>query len=90
MFEISVMLYRSSCKRISAGYVNGIRLNYAQAMLDGGNESITKICYECGFESQRTFNRVFKERYRVTPREYKNANRKKTNENVLQNKDHVN
>ena len=26
----------------------------------------------CGFESQRTFNRVFKERYRVTPREYRN------------------
>lgn len=54
------------------GYVNGIRLNYAMSMLDGSNESITNICYDCGFESQRTFNRVFKERYRVTPREYRN------------------
>lgn len=54
-----------------AGYVNGIRLNYALAMLDGTNESITNICYDCGFESQRTFNRVFKERYRMTPREYR-------------------
>ena len=61
-----------------AGYVNGVRLNYAVAMLDGGCESITNICYECGFESQRTFNRVFKERYKVTPREYRNTNRKYT------------
>lgn len=54
-----------------AAYVNGIRLNYATAMLKSTQESITNICYESGFESQRTFNRVFKERYRVTPREYR-------------------
>ena len=54
-----------------ASYVNGVRLNYALSMLEGTNESITNICYECGFESQRTFNRVFRERYRVTPREYR-------------------
>ena len=52
-------------------YVNAIRLNYAVAMIKGTNESITNICYSCGFESQRTFNRVFKERYRMTPREYR-------------------
>ena len=54
-----------------ASYVNGIRLNYAISMLDGTNKTITTICFESGFESQRTFNRVFKERYRVTPREYR-------------------
>lgn len=54
-----------------ASYVNGIRLNYAISMLDGTNKPITTICYDSGFESQRTFNRVFKERYRVTPREYR-------------------
>ena len=54
-----------------ASYVNGIRLNYAISMLDGTNKSITTICFDSGFESQRTFNRVFKERYRVTPREYR-------------------
>ena len=52
-------------------YVNGIRLNYAAAILENSNESITNLCLECGFESQRTFNRVFKERYRVTPRDYR-------------------
>ena len=34
--------------------------------------SITDICLESGFQSQRTFNRVFQERYKKTPRQYKN------------------
>ena len=55
-------------------YINGVRLNYAIFMMDGTKESITNICYECGFESQRTFNRVFKNRYRLSPREYRTKN----------------
>lgn len=54
-----------------ASYVNGVRLNYARSMLDGTNKPITTICYDSGFESQRTFNRVFKDRFRLTPREYR-------------------
>ncbi|MBP3610239.1 MAG: helix-turn-helix transcriptional regulator [Lachnospiraceae bacterium] len=53
-------------------YVNGIRLNYAAAILENSKELITNLCLECGFESQRTFNRVFKEKYKMTPREYRN------------------
>ena len=53
-------------------YVNGVRLNYAASLLDGTQEPITNICYDCGFDSQRTFNRVFKNHYRMTPSEYRN------------------
>lgn len=56
-------------------YVNGVRLNYATAILESTQESITNLCLDCGFESQRTFNRVFKERFKVTPREYRNNRR---------------
>lgn len=52
-------------------YVNGVRLNYASAALENSQESVTNICLDCGFESQRTFNRVFKEKYKMTPREYR-------------------
>lgn len=52
-------------------YVNGVRLNYASAALENTYEPITNICLDAGFESQRTFNRAFKERYKVTPREYR-------------------
>lgn len=53
-------------------YVNGVRLNYATSILENTKESITNLCLECGFESQRTFNRAFKEQYKMTPREYRN------------------
>lgn len=53
-------------------YVNKTRLNYARACLENSKYSITDICLDCGFESQRTFNRVFKEEYKITPREYRN------------------
>lgn len=52
-------------------YVNGVRLNYVISALENTNESITTICLNAGFESQRTFNRVFKERYKMSPREYR-------------------
>lgn len=36
------------------------------------DKSITDICLDAGFESQRTFNRVSRERYKVMSREYQN------------------
>lgn len=53
-------------------YINDVRINYAVAALENTKESITNICLDAGFASQRTFNRVFKERYKVTPKEYRN------------------
>ncbi len=54
-------------------YLNDARLNYACICLENTNRTITEICLESGFESQRTFNRAFKEQYRMTPREYRKA-----------------
>lgn len=53
-------------------YVNDVRLNHVAALLESTHDSITNIGLDAGFESQRTFNRVFKERYKMTPREYRN------------------
>ena len=55
-------------------YVNEIRLNYASTLLTSTSESITDVYLNAGFESQRTFNRVFKEHYRMSPREYRLKN----------------
>ena len=52
-------------------YINGVRLNYASSLLKNSCDSITNIYLDCGFESQRTFNRVFKERFKISPREYR-------------------
>ncbi|MDY5527365.1 AraC family transcriptional regulator [Eisenbergiella porci] len=52
-------------------YLNEQRLNYAVSLLEYTDMSITDICLEAGFQSQRTFNRVFQEKFKMTPREYK-------------------
>lgn len=52
-------------------YINEQRLNYVISMLENTNQSITEICLDAGFQSQRTFNRVFQETYKMTPRDYR-------------------
>lgn len=52
-------------------YLNEARLGYASGRLEYTNDTVLDICLDSGFESQRTFNRVFKERYKVTPSEYR-------------------
>lgn len=52
-------------------YLNEIRLDYACALLEYSNDSILEIAMNSGFESQRTFNRVFRERFRKSPRDYR-------------------
>ena len=53
-------------------YLNEQRLNYVVTLLEYTDMPITDICLEAGFQSQRTFNRAFQEKFRKTPREYKN------------------
>ena len=48
-----------------------VRLGYAKQRLETTNDPITTIWLDSGFESQRTFNRVFKEKYKVSPSEYR-------------------
>lgn len=60
-------------------YVNEIRLSYACELLEYTKRAVTEIALDAGFESQRTFHRVFRETYRMTPREY----RKKRREELL-------
>ena len=58
-------------------YLNEQRLNYACSLLEDTNRSVTDICLDSGFESQRTFNRVFVEKFHKTPREYRNDYKKR-------------
>lgn len=48
-------------------YVNRLRAEHAMGLLTHSELSITDICYASGFNSLRTFYRVFKERYGQTP-----------------------
>ncbi len=52
-------------------YVNHSRLSHSCYLLENSDISITACAYESGFTSLRSFNRVFKNYYQVTPAEYK-------------------
>lgn len=52
-------------------YLGLVRAEYAANLIRTTNENFTLISQLSGFESQRTFNRVFKAVYGCTPQEYK-------------------
>lgn len=54
-------------------YVNTMRVYAAQRRLRTTEDSILQIGYDCGFENQRTFNRVFREQCGMSPRAYREA-----------------
>lgn len=55
-------------------YINELRLDYAAHQIKISGKHLTEIWQDAGFESQRTFNRVFREKYSMTPKEYRKAN----------------
>lgn len=52
-------------------YVNLVRLREAAALMGEGSRSVAAAAFACGFQSVRTFNRVFRARYGVTPGEHR-------------------
>lgn len=52
-------------------YVMELRISYAKHLLQNTEKTITEIAYECGFTTQRTFNRVFLQLVNFSPREFR-------------------
>lgn len=50
-------------------YLNATRLNHALTLLKHADLSVTELCYDCGFSSLRTFNRLFQAAFHMTPLE---------------------
>jgi AraC-like DNA-binding protein len=53
-------------------FVNELRLGVATRKLIETNESISEICFVCGFNNISNFNRVFKKSKNCTPSEFRN------------------
>ncbi|MFV0504716.1 MAG: AraC family transcriptional regulator [Lachnospirales bacterium] len=53
-------------------YINLLRVNYSKDLLKFSNKSILDIAMDSGFNSQRTFNRAFKNIIGESPREFRN------------------
>lgn len=51
--------------------LNDIRITEAISRLMDTSDSISEICYKCGFNNLSNFNRAFKNRKGITPTEYR-------------------
>lgn len=63
--------FKTRTGRTLSDYIIDVRLGYAARMLVDTSKSVSEICYECGFNNQSNFNRIFKSKRGLTPREFR-------------------
>lgn len=69
-------IFSSTFHRNFNQYLNETRLDYAASLLRYTDQTITEACENAGFDSQRTFNRVFTGQYHMSPSKYRKEYRK--------------
>ena len=69
--------------------LNAMRLNHALDMLRHSNLPVTEICYDCGFSSLRTFNRVFIDSFGMTPRQIRSMAHEFSGSDVSTSSEHM-
>ena len=68
--------YFNTCFRQQMGmpfgeYLRQMRLNYGANLLRSSNMPVTEVAYESGFGSLSYFSRSFREKYDLSPQEYR-------------------
>ncbi|MFR8317632.1 MAG: helix-turn-helix transcriptional regulator [Catenibacillus sp.] len=52
-------------------YIHTLKITEAAKLLEKSDYSVTEVAFASGFNSMRTFNRVFKKYTGVTPQDYR-------------------
>ena len=50
--------------------IKGYRLKKAAELVSSGSYSVSEVAYECGFSDPAYFSKVFKEFYKISPKDY--------------------
>ena len=69
-------LFREQMGMTIVDYLTNVRINHAKRMLLTTENNCTRICYEVGYNNQSYFTRVFKQITGMTPREFRNQNKR--------------
>jgi len=69
-------LFREQTGVTIVDYLTNIRINHAKRMLLTTDKNCTRICYEVGYNNQSYFTRVFKQITGLTPRQFRNQNKR--------------
>lgn len=68
-------IFSSKLKFPFREYINILRISKAKKLLDDTDKRIIDIMYECGFQNQSSFNRVFYKQCNMTPQEFREKNK---------------
>lgn len=60
-------------------YLTNVRIGHAKRLLLSTDKSCSKICFEVGYNNQSYFTRTFKEIVGMTPRQFRESNRREHN-----------
>lgn len=78
MIRISGMSYEHLSRSMKKYYdttptsfINDLRINFAANLIKNTNMSLTDIYLECGFNNGAHFNKCFKQKFNVSPSQYK-------------------
>ncbi len=69
-------LFREQMGVTLVDYLTNVRINHAKRLLLSTEHNCTRICYDVGYNNQSYFTRVFKQITGVTPREFRNQNKR--------------
>lgn len=79
MTEVSfTRMLKRHVNRTFIDLLTDIRLECVSAQLIDTNDSISEICYRCGFTNISNFNRLFLKRKEMTPKEFRNKHNRCT------------
>ena len=63
--------FKGRTGRTLSDYIIDVRLGNAARMLVDTSKSVSEVCYDCGFNNQSNFNRIFKSKRGVTPSDFR-------------------
>lgn len=63
--------FKQHTNKTLSSYIIDMRLGIAARMLVDTSQNIAEICYACGFNNLSNFNRVFKLKRGMSPREFR-------------------
>lgn len=68
-------IFREKFNTTFQNYINGLRIDKAKELLTSSDKSVTEISILCGFNTIRSFNRVFLQFTGLSPSDWRKANR---------------
>lgn len=63
--------FKQRTNKTLTNYITDIRLGNAARMLVDSTHNISEICYTCGFNNLSNFNRVFKDKKGMSPKDFR-------------------